>query len=79
LAPKWIKSAKNRESIVLAEALSKTPDGFEKRYRKKTRNLRRNFSFKILKSHFIFNPNLRKMVMRSGLQSVKLFRAQERN
>ncbi len=66
-----------RSARALAEALHTTPDGFEKRYRKKTRNLRINISLKIMKSHFIFNPFLRKMVMNSGLQSVKLYRPKE--
>jgi len=60
-----------RSARALAEALHVTPDGFEKRYRKKTRDLRRNIFFKTLKSYFIFNPTLRKVVMHSGLQSVK--------
>ncbi len=66
-----------RSARALADALHKTPDGFEKRYRKNTRKLRRNISLKIMKSHFIFNPTLRKMVMNSGLQSVKLYRPKE--
>ena len=66
-----------RSARALAEALHTTPDGFEKRYRKKTRNLRRNISLKIMKSHFIFNPTLRRIVMKSGLQSVKLYRTEE--
>jgi geranylgeranyl reductase len=66
-----------RSACALAEALHPTPDGFEKRYRKKTRNLRRNIFFKNMKSHFIFNPFLRKIVMYSGLQSVKLYRPKE--
>lgn len=66
-----------RSARALAEALHATPDGFEKRYRKKTRDLRSNIFLKILKSHFIFNPTLRKVVMNSGLQSVKPYRAQE--
>jgi flavin-dependent dehydrogenase len=66
-----------RSARALAEALHATPDGFEKRYRKKTRDLRRNIFLKILKSHFIFNPTLRKLVMDSGLQSVKPYQPQE--
>lgn len=66
-----------KSACALAEALQTTPDGFEKRYRKKTRNLRRNISLKIMKSHFIFNPTLRRIVMKSGLQSVKLYRPKE--
>ena len=68
-----------RSACALAEALRITPDGFEKRYRKKTRTLRRNIFLKIMKSHFIFNPILRKIVMNSGLQSVDLFRPKEGN
>jgi flavin-dependent dehydrogenase len=63
-----------RSAVMLAEALRSTPDGFEKRYYEKTRALRRNIFLKNLKSHFIFNPNLRSAVMRSGLQSVKIYR-----
>jgi geranylgeranyl reductase len=66
-----------RSARALAEALHATSDGFEKRYRKKTRNLIRNISLKIMKSHFIFNPTLRKAVMNSGLKSVKPYHPQE--
>jgi flavin-dependent dehydrogenase len=63
-----------RSASALAEALHTTPDGFEKRYQKKTISLKKNIFLKILKSHFIFNPTLRKIVMKSGLQSVKMYR-----
>jgi geranylgeranyl reductase len=63
-----------RSAVMLAEALRSIPDGFEKRYYEKTRALRRNIFLKNLKSHFIFNPNLRSAVMRCGLQSVKIYR-----
>jgi len=66
-----------KSARALAEALLAAPDGFERCYRKKTRHLRRNIFLKILKSHFIFNPTLRKAVMNSGLQSVKPYRPQE--
>ena len=61
-----------RSALALAGALHTTPDGFEKRYDEKMRTLRRNIFMKNWKSHFIFNPNLRKAVMRSGLQSMKM-------
>ena len=61
-----------RSALVLAETLDKTPDGFEKRYLEKMRALRRNIWLKNLKSHFIFKPKLRKAVMKSGLQSMKI-------
>jgi flavin-dependent dehydrogenase len=63
-----------RSALLLAESLRSTPHGFEKRYYEKTRALRRNIFIKNLKSHFIFNPSLRSAVMRSGLQSVKIYR-----
>lgn len=61
-----------RSALNLAETLRKTPDNFEKRYAEKMRSLRRNIVLKNLKSHFIFNPRMRKAVMRSGLQSMKI-------
>jgi flavin-dependent dehydrogenase len=62
-----------RSALLLAEALRTTPDGFEKRYYEKTKELRRNIFLKNLKSHFIFNPTLRKTVMRSNLQSMQMY------
>lgn len=64
-----------RSAFLLAEALRSTPHGFEIRYYQKTRALRRNIFFKNLKSHFIFNPRLRKTVMRSGLQSMQVYKS----
>jgi flavin-dependent dehydrogenase len=61
-----------RSALCLADALRRTPAGFEKRYRERTRRLRRNIFLKNLKSPFIFRPFLRKAVMRSGLQSMKV-------
>jgi geranylgeranyl diphosphate/geranylgeranyl-bacteriochlorophyllide a reductase len=66
-----------RSARALAEALFDEPDGFEKRYRKKTWHLRSNIFLKIMKSPFIFNPTLRKAVMKSGLQTVKPYQPQE--
>jgi len=68
-----------RSARSLAEALHATPVGFEKRYRENIRNLRKNIALKILKAHFIFNPALRKVVMKSGLQSVRPYRPPEEN
>jgi geranylgeranyl reductase len=61
-----------KSALVLAEILQTTPDGFERRYAEKMRPLRKNIFLKNLKSHFIFNPRLRKAVMKSGLQSMKI-------
>jgi flavin-dependent dehydrogenase len=61
-----------RSALVLAKVLETTPDEFEKRYAEKMRVLRRNIWLKNLKSHVIFRPKLRKVVMKSGLQSMKI-------
>lgn len=59
-----------RSALALAEALHDTPEGFERRYREKTRRLRRNVLLKSWKSRIMFNPALRRAIMKSGLQSV---------
>ena len=61
-----------RSALMLADALQRTPEGFEKRYHEKTRRLRKNIFLKNLKSIFIFNPILRKWIMSTGLQSITL-------
>ena len=62
-----------RSAFLLAQALNTGPDGFEKRYHDLTRKLRTNIFLKNLKSQFIFNPGLRKVIMRSGLQSMEVY------
>jgi geranylgeranyl reductase len=59
-------------AMLLATAVSDSLHGFEKRYGEATARLRRNIFLKNLKSHFIFNPSLRKLVMRSGLSALDL-------
>jgi geranylgeranyl reductase len=61
-----------KSALILAEVLRKTPDSFEKRYYHKTRQLRRNILVKNIKSHFIYDPWLRTIVMRTGLNSMKV-------
>jgi geranylgeranyl diphosphate/geranylgeranyl-bacteriochlorophyllide a reductase len=61
-----------RTALALAEALQAGPDGFERRYRRQTRSLARNIFLKNLKSRLIFNPALRGLAMRSGLQSMEI-------
>jgi flavin-dependent dehydrogenase len=63
-----------KSALMLADALRNTPDGFEKRYHDKTRQLRKNIFRKNLKSIFIFNPILRKWIMKTGLQSITVKR-----
>jgi flavin-dependent dehydrogenase len=61
-----------KSALILADVLRKTPDSFEKRYYRKTRQLRRNILVKNIKSHFIYDPWLRTIVMRTGLNSMKV-------
>jgi flavin-dependent dehydrogenase len=63
-----------KSALMLADALAGTPDGFEKRYQERTRKLRKQIFLKNLKSIFIFNPVLRKMIMNTGLQSITVRR-----
>jgi flavin-dependent dehydrogenase len=63
-----------KSALMLAEALQSTFDDFEKRYHVKTRQLRNNIFLKNLKSHFIFKPMLRKIVMNTGIQSITVGR-----
>ena len=63
-----------RSAIILARVLNTSLDNFEQRYYKKTRRLRRNIFAKNLKSHFIFNSFLRKMVMKFGFKSMELYK-----
>jgi len=64
-----------KSALILAQILRKTPDGFEKRYYQKTRKLRRNIFLKNIKSHFIYDPWLRKIVMRTGINSMKVYKS----
>ncbi len=66
-----------KSARVLAEALLIAPEEFEKRYYENTRSLRINIVLKILKSLVIFNPSLRKALMKSGLQCVEPYRSHE--
>ncbi len=61
-----------KSALVLAQVLHETPDGFEKRYHQKIAQFKRNIFVKNLKSHFIYDPLLRNIVMRTGLQSMQV-------
>jgi flavin-dependent dehydrogenase len=63
-----------RSALILAGVLNRSLENFERRYLKKTRPLRRNIFCKNMKSHFIFNSRLRKLVMKSSLQSMDLYK-----
>jgi len=62
-------------ALILAQVLRKTPKNFESRYYQKTKKLRRNIFLKNIKSHFIYTPWLRKMVMTSGIQSMQVYKS----
>ena len=64
-----------KSALVLAQILRRTLDGFEKRYYQKTRQLRRNIIIKNIKSHFIYDPWLRKIVMKTGIKSMELYKS----
>ncbi len=59
-------------ALLLAQALRPGLEGFEKRYRRKVRSLRRNLLLKNLKSRLLFHPFFRKAVMASGLRSLEV-------
>lgn len=61
-----------RSAHHLAGALAAGQNGFESRYTASMKKLRRNIILKNLKSRVIFNPILRKFVMRAGIQSVRM-------
>ena len=59
-------------ALILSEVLRDGIDGFERHYARAMRPLRWNLFAKRWKSRLIFNPTLRSLAMRSGLQSVKV-------
>lgn len=64
-----------RSALILARVLCKTPHGFQKRYHHKIRQLRRNIFLKNIKSHFIYDPPLRRTVMRTGIKSMQVYQS----
>jgi geranylgeranyl reductase len=61
-----------KSALALADVLHESPDDFERRYKRKTVRIRANLLVKNLKSQFIYNPRLRNIVMKTGLQSMKI-------
>ncbi len=59
-----------RSSLALAEALEQGIEGCAKRYAENTKSLKRNILLKNLKSPAMYNPLLRKYIMKSGLLSI---------
>lgn len=64
-----------RTALILAQVLQKSPDNFQQRFRRKTASLRRNIFVKNMKSHFIYGNRLRNIVMKSGLQSMRIYKS----
>lgn len=61
-----------KSAIALADVLKESFDDFERRYRRDTRVLRANLLIKNLKSQFIYNPSIRNVVMKTGLQCIRI-------
>lgn len=61
-----------KSALALSKALSQGIESWSELYRKNTAKLRRNIVLKNLKSPFMYNKILRKLVMKSGLKSIAL-------
>ena len=60
-----------KSSLYLAECLKEGLDGFMDRYQHKVRSIKFNLLIKNLKSPAMYHPFLRRLAMKSGLQSIK--------
>lgn len=60
-----------KTSLYLAQSLEEGIDGFLDRYKQKVITIKGNLLIKNLKSPAMYNPFLRKLAMKSGLQSIK--------
>lgn len=61
-----------KSALALSDALSQGFESWQDFYRKNTADLRRNIILKNLKSPFMYNRILRKIVMKSGLLSIDM-------
>lgn len=61
-----------KSAVVLADVLNESLNGFEKRYHRHTRGLRRTLLTKTLKAQVIYRPWVRSIVMKTGLRSMKV-------
>jgi geranylgeranyl reductase len=64
-------------ALMLAEVLNASLTDFERRYARQTLPLKLNILCKNLKSPFMYNSCLRRLVMRSGLNSLKIYQPPE--
>lgn len=61
-----------KSALILARLLREKLNRFETRYHQRTKQLRGKILLKSIKSRFIYNPSLRKMVMSTGIQSMEV-------
>ncbi len=59
-----------KSSLYLAQSLEGGLDGFLERYQHKVRNIKLNLLIKNLKSPAMYNPILRRLIMKSGILSI---------
>ncbi len=59
-----------KSSVYLAKSLEEGIDGFLDRYKQDVKDIRLNLLIKNLKSPALYNPFLRRLAMKSGLQSI---------
>jgi flavin-dependent dehydrogenase len=60
-------------ALTLAQVLHKTPEDITKRFYYQTRKLKRKIFSKNIKSHFIYHPWMRKIVMRLAIKSMEVY------
>lgn len=60
-----------KSSLYLAQSLEEGIDGFLDRYRLRVKSIKLNLLMKNLKSPAMYNPFLRQLAIKSGLQSIK--------
>lgn len=61
-----------KSAMALAEALAESNESWHDIYRKNTAALRANIMLKNLKSPFMYNRVLRRLIMKSGFKSIKM-------
>lgn len=61
-----------RSAIALADSLNKGIEGFQYRYNKNLKALKRNIMLKQLKSMAMYNKTLRALIMKSGILSTEI-------
>lgn len=60
-------------AVELSRAILESPGNVGKAYYNNSRHLKQKIFIKNQKSHFMYNPNLRNIVMRSGYKSMKMY------